>query len=170
MHIVTERIAPAPRQARAPTSYAALIRNPDRAALTSTGTDNSAGRERHVLVIDDDAGIRRMLGRLLHLHGFTALEATSIAEAMASAERHYLRAIILDLHLGEQSGLDLLATLRRNPRCAAIPVLILTGQTMLREEDVALISRSHAHVFYKPLPLNTLVEHVGRLARADDRT
>jgi CheY-like chemotaxis protein len=132
-----------------------------------TGMQSAEGRG-HVLVIDDNAGIRRVLGRLLHLYRFTALEATSISEAMASAEQHHLRAIILDLHLGEQSGVDLLARLRQNPRCVATPIVILTGQTVLRDDDEALIRRSQAHVFHKPLPLSTVVEHLTRVALRDN--
>jgi CheY-like chemotaxis protein len=143
--------------------------NPEKAALTLTGMDSSEGHERHVLVIDDNAAIRRVLGRLLHLYRFTALEATSIAEAMASVEQHHLRAIILDLNLGEQSGVDLLARLRQNPRCVAVPILILTGRTVLRDDEEALIRRNHAYVFYKPQPLSTLVEHLARLALGDNR-
>jgi CheY-like chemotaxis protein len=86
---------------------------------------------------------------------------------MASAEQHHLRAIILDLHLGQQSGVDLLARLRQIPRYVAIPILILTGQTVLCDDDEALIRRSHAHVFYKPQPLSALVEQLARLAPCD---
>jgi CheY-like chemotaxis protein len=135
-----------------------------------TGTDRSEGGERHVLVVDDNAAIRCILGRLLHLHRFTALDATSIAEAMASAEQHHVRAIILDLNLGEESGVELLARLRQHPRYAAVPIVILTAQAGLREDDEALITRHHAHVFYKPQRLSTIVEHLARHVAATDQS
>lgn len=129
--------------------------------------DLSEGRERHVLVVDDNPAIRHVLGRLLHLHRFKALEATSFAEAMASADQHDLRAGILDLNLGEQSGVDVLARLRENPRYAAIPILILTGQAVLAESDLASIRRNHGHVFYKPQSLSAVVEFLTGLGLGD---
>ena len=69
--------------------------------------------ERNVLVVDDNPGIRRMLTRALGLNRYRAVEASSIAEAVAFADDHSLSAVILDLHLGTQNGLELLAMLIR---------------------------------------------------------
>ena len=124
--------------------------------------------ERYVLVVDDNPGIRKMLSRALGLSHFTALEASSIAEAVDFADHHSLSAIILDLHLGEQSGLELLSMLRVNPRQRATPVLILTGSGVVTNDQEALIQRNSAHLFYKPQPLGELVAHIGRLAEAHE--
>ena len=128
------------------------------------GTPASDPGERFVLVVDDNPGIRRLLTRALGLGRFRAIEASSIAEAVAFADEHSLSAVILDLNLGKQSGLELLAMLRVDPRHRATPVLILTGCGTVTDEQEALIQRNAAHLFYKPQPLNDLVAHVGRLA------
>jgi CheY-like chemotaxis protein len=136
-------------------------RNP---APPSTATD-----ERYVLVVDDNPGIRKMLSRALGLSHFRAVEASSIAEAVAFADNHSLSAVILDLHLGQQCGLELLAMLRVNPRHRATPVLILTGSGVVTNEQEAQIQRNSAHLFYKPQPLSDLVTQIGRLAHAQER-
>ena len=122
--------------------------------------------DRYVLVVDDNPGIRRMLTRALGLNQYTAVEAGSIAEAVAFADDHALSAIILDLHLGTQNGLELLAMLRLNPRHRTTPVLILTGSGAVTNDQEALIQRNAAHLFYKPQPLGDLMDHLGRLATA----
>jgi DNA-binding response OmpR family regulator len=109
-----------------------------------------------------------MLSRALGLSRFRAVEASSIAEAVAFADNHSLSAVILDLHLGEQCGLDLLAMLRVNPRHRSTPVLILTGSGLVTNEEQAQIQRNSAHLFYKPQPLSDLVTHIGRLAHAQE--
>jgi DNA-binding response OmpR family regulator len=126
--------------------------------------------ERYVLVVDDNPGIRRMLTRGLGLNRYRAVEASSIAEAVAFADNHSLSAVILDLHLGTQNGLELLAMLRVNPRHRATPVLILTGSGAVTDDQEALIQRNAAHLFYKPQPLSDLVAHIGRLSSARDQT
>ena len=122
--------------------------------------------DRYVLVVDDNPGIRRMLTRALGRNQFRAVEAESIAEAVAFADHHALSAVILDLHLGTQCGLELLAMLRVNPRHRATPVLILTGSGAVTDDQEALIQRNAAHLFYKPQPLGDLMDHLGRLATA----
>jgi DNA-binding response OmpR family regulator len=136
----------------------------DAVATAIPGT--SAADDRFVLVVDDNPGIRRMLCRALGLSRFRAIEASSIAEAVAFADHHALSAVILDLHLGAQCGLELLAMLRVNPMHRTTPVIILTGSGVVTDDEEALIRRNSAHLFYKPQPLSDLVHHVGRLACA----
>lgn len=126
--------------------------------------------DRYVLVVDDNPGIRRMLTRALGQNQFRSVEAESIAEAVAFADEHALSAVILDLHLGTQCGLELLAMLRVNPRHRTTPVLILTGSGAVTNDQEALIQRNAAHLFYKPQPLNDLMDHLGRLATARYQT
>ena len=126
--------------------------------------------DRFVLVVDDNPGIRRMLTRALGLNQYRAVEAASIAEAVAFADDHDLSAVILDLHLGTQCGLELLAMLRVNPRHRSTPVLILTGSGAVTNDQEALIQRNAAHLFYKPQPLGDLMDHIGRLATAHHQT
>ena len=139
-------------------------------AGTNLAPAMTSGENRYVLVVDDNPGIRMMLTRALGLSRFNAVEASSIAEAVAFADDHALSAVILDLHLGTQSGLELLAMLRVNPRHRATPVLILTGSGSVTNDQEALIQRNAAHLFYKPQPLGALMEHIGRLASAHDQT
>jgi DNA-binding response OmpR family regulator len=138
------------------------------AAGANRAASEAPADERYVLVVDDNPGIRMMLSRALGLSHFRAVEASSIAEAVSFADTHSLSAVILDLHLGQQCGLELLAMLRVNPRHRATPVLILTGSGVVTNDQEALIQRNSAHLFYKPQPLGDLVAHIGRLADAQE--
>lgn len=138
------------------------------AAGTNPAQPETPADERYVLVVDDNPGIRKMLSRALGLGRFRAVEASSIAEAVAFADNHSLSAVILDLHLGQQCGLELLAMLRVTSRHRATPVLILTGSGVVTNDQEAQIQRNAAHLFYKPQPLGDLVAHIGRLAQAQE--
>ena len=119
-----------------------------------------------VLIVDDDASIRRALGGMLRKSGFTTVEATTVAGAIAATGQQPLAAVVLDLSLdGGDSGLDFLAWLRRHPDHDRTPVLILTGRTTLEAGDQDMISRYRAYVFYKPHPITVLVEYLTRLTR-----
>ena len=121
-----------------------------------------------VLIVDDDGGIRQALARLLQQHGFPVTVAASLAEARAAAHQQRVDAVILDLGLGAESGLDLLIWLRAQPGHATTPVLILTGTTTLTQDEEARIRENSAYVFYKPQSLLALVEYVRRLTGSSE--
>lgn len=78
-----------------------------------------------VCVIDDDESIQRALRRLLGATGFR-VETFSSAEEFLNSE-HLRRAdcLVLDVHLGGLSGLDLQERLARSG--AATPVVVITA-------------------------------------------
>lgn len=117
-----------------------------------------------VLVVDDEPSVQQFLDRLLQLHGFEVMAATTVAEAIVCAEKYHVDAVVLDLALkGQESGLDLLGWLRNVPEYSNTPILILTGRAALPEDEEVLIRRQHAYVFYKPQPSHVLVEYLKRL-------
>lgn len=90
----------------------------------------SAQRPIRVLVVDDHPTLLWGLGKLIE-SARPQLEladsATCRREAIAAMKRHQPDVVLLDLDLGEESGLDLIAQIRDNAS-----VLILTG---LRDEQ-----------------------------------
>ena len=76
-----------------------------------------------VLVIDDEVQIRRLLRMTLEEAGYHVREAETAKAGQAEVVKHSPDAIVLDLGLPDEPGLDLLKRLREwNP----VPVLILS--------------------------------------------
>ncbi len=63
---------------------------------------------RTVLVVDDDASIRLLCRVNLELDGHRVLEAPTVAAARELLETERIDVILLDVHVGPDSGLDLL--------------------------------------------------------------
>lgn len=78
----------------------------------------------HILVVDDDVEIRKLLGRYFESQGFQI----SLAENGHEAEEHLVDGridfVILDVMLPDTSGLDLCRSLRRRSR---VPIILLTA-------------------------------------------
>jgi two-component system, response regulator RegA len=70
------------------------------------------GGGRNLLLVDDDAPLRRSLTRALERRGFQVLAAEGLAEANEHARLHRPEFAVLDMRLAEGSGLDLVRTLR----------------------------------------------------------
>jgi CheY-like chemotaxis protein len=120
-----------------------------------------------VLVLDDEPAVRTSMARLLGRYGYEAATAATLDEARALLQSRSIQALILDVRLQEEgTGLDLLATIRREPAFHKAPILIFTG-TSLSEDDQLFITRHRAFLFYKPEGINTLVKFLDDLTGRD---
>jgi FixJ family two-component response regulator len=78
-----------------------------------------------VVVVEDDLASRRTLGRVLRAGGYESSLYASAEEYLASPPDARPIGMLLDLHLGGMSGLDLQAELRRAG--STVPVVIITA-------------------------------------------
>ncbi len=80
-----------------------------------------------VLVVDDEAGVRRVAVRMLERAGFATREASDGAEAVEMFERgpEAFRAVLLDLTMPRLGGEEALAAMRA--RRPAVPVVLASG-------------------------------------------
>ena len=78
-----------------------------------------------VALVDDDASIRRSVGNLLLSEGFRVAAFASAEAFLASSTRGVAACLVLDIHLGGMSGLDLLERLEAEERARTV---ILTAR------------------------------------------
>ena len=85
----------------------------------------------HILVVDDDDRIRDLVARYLTEHGFVAATTANAAEAREAVAAFSFDALVVDVMMPGESGLDLTRALRQK---TDIPVLLLTalGETQDR--------------------------------------
>ena len=80
---------------------------------------------RSVLIVEDEANMRRVLSALLERDGFRAFEAADGGAALELLKREQVDAILTDLRMPKMNGLELLEAVRRaHPE---IPVVMLTA-------------------------------------------
>ncbi|UWR21911.1 response regulator transcription factor [Sulfitobacter sp. S190] len=77
-----------------------------------------------ILVVDDDVEMRRMMTQFLQQNGSIALPAGSGAEVMRHLDGGRIDLILLDVMLGDESGLEICATLRRDQD---VPVIMISA-------------------------------------------
>jgi two-component system, NtrC family, nitrogen regulation response regulator NtrX len=101
-----------------------------------------------VLVVDDEANIRRMLLRLLEAEGYQALEAEDGAGAIAALESGPPDVVLLDLAMPRMSGMAALQVMRE--RWPDVPVVMMSGRATL-EDAVRATKLGAFHFIEKPL-------------------
>lgn len=81
-----------------------------------------------VLIVDDHAGMRVMLRAVLERAGAVqAREAANATQALALITERAPNLILLDQRMPEMNGLELIARLRADARCAASRIIVITG-------------------------------------------
>jgi FixJ family two-component response regulator len=121
----------------------------------------SAPKQR-VFVIDDDPAVLSSLKFSLEIEGLSVSCYRSGTELLQTAEALKSGCLVIDYHLFDMTGLDLLRKLRESG--ATIPALIITSypSAIIREQAAA----AGAQIVEKPLFGNLLLDAIrGALAR-----
>lgn len=100
------------------------------------GRDNHAGAQK-VLIVDDSATNRQMLGDLLK-PDYAVLLAKNGEEGMDLAQMHRPDVILLDVMMPEVDGYEVLRRLKEDERTSSICVVFITGQDSPEEEERGL--------------------------------
>lgn len=112
-----------------------------------------------VLIVDDDAAVREVLGLHLEAMGLTVTAARGADEALAALEAESFDVALFDLRMAPVDGIGLMAeTHKRHP---ALPVLIMTGHVST-QDAVAAIQRGAFDYLTKPFVLDELRARLGR--------
>jgi CheY-like chemotaxis protein len=116
-----------------------------------------------VLVVDDDPHVRELVSRNLRAAGFACAHARDGEDALLQARVTKPSLVVLDLLMPRMDGFEVLASLRSEG--TKIPVVVLTGKVLDREEENTLRA-GLAHVVRKGgLAIEAVVEQAKRLLR-----
>lgn len=108
-----------------------------------------------ILVIDDEEGIRNLLGRFLKAENHEASFASNGIEGLEQARAVLPDLILLDMKMPVMDGLSLFAMLKKDPRTSAIPILFLTSDDKISTIDDAMRDGASGYIT-KPFDLSRL--------------
>lgn len=120
----------------------------------------------HILLIDDDRDFARLLTRILEnpLRRYRVTSATSGQEGLALFKHQPPDLILLDLGLPDMHGAEVLKQIRGSAIGAALPVVVLSGEDWLMQEDSVLQSLTITHG--RPLSSVEVLHWLQRLVRS----
>jgi DNA-binding response OmpR family regulator len=121
---------------------------------------------KHILIVDDDALMRRSLAFNLEQAGFHASTAESAEAALSQVRLDRPDLVLLDISLPAMDGLDAMRQLKNQ---FDLPVIFVTARR--RELDEALgLELGGDDYITKPFDFNVLVAHIKAVLRRFDRT
>lgn len=114
----------------------------------------SASSARHVLVVDDDPNIRRMIVAALRREGYAFSEAHNGADALDIMRKKRPDVVVLDLMMPVLSGWDVLRERETDPDLKDIPVIVVSAN---REPELATaIDKGICAFLPKPFDIRAL--------------
>jgi CheY-like chemotaxis protein len=117
-----------------------------------------------ILVVDDDGPILLLMRSILREFGFDSVVASSGASALDAARERHPDLVLLDRNMPGMSGDEVVGALRAEPGLEHLPILILSGQPVGREELAAIGANG---AVLKPFDVNALIEQIrGAIAAA----
>lgn len=127
----------------------------------------SVTEQRRLLVVEDDESIRRAVGRMLSLKGFTVLQACDVPEAIQILEKESIDLVLSDIQMPGPSGLELVDWLRTTGRIPQTVVVMVTAVSDNSTAVRALQKGAYAYVF-KPFSRSELFVQIdGALRRRE---
>lgn len=143
-----------------------LLRPPEGAPGASPASPEPAVRPFTVLVVDDDADMRRYMRRSLVRWGerdTRVVEAASGREALALIEDVTADLVIVDVVLPGMDGFELIRALRRARPDSIFPILLVTGELPWRDANNRAREAGAQAVLGKPFNARKLCDVVKRL-------
>src|SRR5688572_30775275 len=83
---------------------------------------------KQVLIIDDDADYRRVVGELLQAHGWSVLEAGEGEQGLAIARQHRPEIVLCDLLMPRGNGFLVCRALRNDPTLRHTKIVVTSGR------------------------------------------
>src|SRR5512136_2050251 len=97
--------------------------------------------EKRILVVDDEASMRELLGIMLRRDGYQVLDASSFASASAAVVASRVDMVITDVRLPDGNGIDLLRQVKETTPETIVLMMTAFGST----EDAVTALKLGAH-------------------------
>jgi two-component system chemotaxis response regulator CheY len=123
-------------------------------------------RPRRAVVVDDSRVMRRIMVRIVSGQGFETLEAGDGLEALHLIEDEWddapIDLLVADWNMPEMSGVDLVRSLRADPRYAGLAIVMATSESEIERVEEALAAGADEYLM-KPFDDSALSEKLEML-------
>jgi len=114
-----------------------------------------------IMVVDDEPDTTEMFAEMMRLSGYHVVKSYGGNQTLNLIANERPDAVLLDWMMPDLSGIDVLISMRRDPRLANIPVIIVSAKMM--PEDVETGLKAGASIYLtKPVTYKDLRQAVDR--------
>ena len=120
-----------------------------------------------VLIVDDNDFNRELVKDILEDEDITVYEAddgSSAIELLESEQADDIDVVLMDMRMPGMDGIETTKIIRtNNGKCMEVPIIAMTADGF--ETDIGMLQKAGMNgLISKPVDVNTLVEHITKLA------
>ncbi len=120
-----------------------------------------------VLIVDDNDFNRELVKDILEDEDITVYEAedgSSAIELLESEQADDIDVVLMDMRMPGMDGIETTKIIRtKNGKCTEVPIIAMTADGF--ETDIGMLQKAGMNgLISKPVDVNTLVEHITKLA------
>jgi len=112
-----------------------------------------------ILLVEDNQLNRELLRDWLEMEGYEVWSAADLKASYEVFAKRIPDAVLLDINLGAENGLDLVAWMRQKPDTREVPVIAVTAHALVREQEGILQAGCRA-CLSKPINFQGLREQL----------
>ena len=109
-----------------------------------------------ILVVEDDAPVRNLIGTTLKTHGYDYITATNGESAVMQASSHNPDVVLLDLGLPDIDGVDVIGKIRS---WSEMPIIVISARTEDKDKIDALDAGADDYLT-KPFSVEELLARI----------
>lgn len=125
--------------------------------------ETGAAPKPSILIVEDDAEAASLFQQILRTHHYAVRVAEDVEQAFAALDREMPAALVVDLHLPGEDGLEFLQQLRATSRFRGLPAALITGDYLMDESVAHDLEGLGVKLYFKPLWEEDLLAAVATL-------
>lgn len=119
---------------------------------------------KRILTVDDSSSVRQMVNFTLQKAGYNVSEAVDGKDGLDKITREKFDLIITDLNMPNVDGIQLIASVRKLPGYAFVPILMLSTESQAEKKDAGRKAGATGWIV-KPFNADQLVAVVQKLVK-----
>jgi|SRR5579859_3541277 len=127
-------------------------------------SNGECAEPKHILVVDDDPGIRRVLGDLFVGEGYQVSEAADGAGALECLRAVHPDVVVLDLMMPNMNGWEFVQRCPRGAGCRTLPIVVMTAMYDVQTTARRLQAMGVRACLAKPFDLEHMLSLVALVA------
>ncbi len=120
-----------------------------------------------ILIVDDDTGLTQLLQLVFESRGFWVTTAYDGEQALKALEKELPEAIVLDLMMPGVGGLEVCKLVRKDPRTAHIPIIILSAMPNESAHQDAMDAGATEYLI-KPIRPSDLIKRIREVTAREE--
>lgn len=119
-------------------------------------------RKKRVLVVEDEESLLKLETILLTVKGFEVIGAVTGKMAIDKIGTEEFDLVLLDIMLPDVDGFEVCRQIRKDPRTATVPIIMLTGKKSKEDHDKGVLCGANSYLV-KPFKSAMIIDEITRL-------